>query len=272
MSQSDRAAAAIVNHHEQLATALTELIAKLMESAETGRPDAARQARDELVSWVHTELLPHAYAEEKELYPAAARLPRASLLVQGMLAEHQAIAELVTELETTPSPIAAAAAARALRAVFEVHLAKENDLIVPALVKADGVDLADLLGTMHDLLRDQPEATGGCGSGGCGCGGEVSGTVAEPAAVLSIDRRIDVRQLPHAERHASVLAALDAVPDDGALVLIAPHAPLPLLSQIDQRYDGRFTTEWLQDGPDVWQVRLHRSAGIATLAGAGAES
>ena len=77
--------------------------------------------------------------------------------------------------------------------------------------------------------------------------------------LLSIDPRLDVRDLPHGERHGRVLAALDALPDDGALVLIAPHAPRPLLAEIDQRYAGRVAAEWLQSGPDTWQIRLHRT-------------
>ncbi|MGA5299559.1 DUF2249 domain-containing protein [Nucisporomicrobium flavum] len=269
MSQSDRtAAAAVVAHHEQLAAALTRQVAELVEAADIGSLRRTWAVRDELVGWVHTELLPHAYAEEEALYPAAARRPEAKLLVDGMLGEHRAIAELVTELETTPSPVAAAAAARALRAVFEAHLAKENELIVPVLVDAGDVDLAALLAGMHELLgEDGKPAESGCGCGGCGCGGDSSGAAEAPAPALSIDARIDVRELPHAQRHATVLAAVDAVPADGALVLVAPHAPLPLLTEIDRRYSGQFATEWLQDGPDVWQVRLQR-AGLSALSGA----
>ncbi|MFC7279963.1 DUF2249 domain-containing protein [Paractinoplanes rhizophilus] len=269
MSQPDRIAAdAVISHHEQLATTLTQLVDGLIEPADAGRLREAWQVHEKLVGWVHTELLPHAYAEEEALYAAAARLPEAKLLVQGMLAEHQAIAELATELETTGSPVAAAAAARALRALFEVHLAKENDLIVPLLVDAEDVDLAALLAGMHELLGEQPAAAGGgCGCGGCGCG-DAAAESAAPVGALNIDARIDVRQLPHAQRHAQVLAALDAVPADGALVLIAPHAPLPLLSQIDQQYDGQFRIEWLQEGPEVWQIRLHRAADLSALSGA----
>ncbi|UQU67820.1 DUF2249 domain-containing protein [Couchioplanes caeruleus] len=273
MSQSDRtAAAAVVAHHEQLAAALTRQVAELVEAAAIGSLRRTWAVRDALVGWVHTELLPHAYAEEEALYPAAARRPEAKLLVDGMLGEHRAIAELVTELETTPSPVAAAAAARALRAVFEAHLAKENELIVPVLVEAGDVDLAALLAGMHELLGedDTPAGSGsGCGCGGCGCGGNSSAAAEAPAPALSIDARIDVRALPHAQRHATVLAAVDAVPADGALVLVAPHAPLPLLTEIDRRYAGQFATEWLQDGPDVWQVRLQR-AGLSALSGADA--
>jgi hypothetical protein len=44
------------------------------------------------------------------------------------------------------------AAARALSALFEAHLAKENDLILPLLLAADDISLAGLLDGMHDLL------------------------------------------------------------------------------------------------------------------------
>jgi uncharacterized protein (DUF2249 family) len=59
-----------------------------------------------------------------------------------------------------------------------------------------------------------------------------------------------------------VLAALDVLPAEAALVLIAPHAPRPLLAEIEQRYLGQFATEWLQEGPEVWQLRLHRTTSV----------
>ncbi|MEU0557289.1 DUF2249 domain-containing protein [Dactylosporangium sp. NPDC006015] len=101
------------------------------------------------------------------------------------------------------------------------------------------------------------EATQGCG-GSCGCGGDAAGGAGD-APLLSIDPRLDVRDLPHGERHGRVLDALDALPEDGALVLVAPHAPRPLLAEIDRRYAGRFAAKWLQSGPDTWQIRLHRT-------------
>ncbi|MCI4066914.1 DUF2249 domain-containing protein [Micromonospora sp. R77] len=121
---------------------------------------------------------------------------------------------------------------------------------------ADDVSLATLLDGMHDLLGSS-ETSGGCGGGGCGCGGD-QGPADAPAAMLSIDPRLDVRLLPHGRRHARVLAALDALPAGRALVLVAPHAPRPLPAEVEARYRGGVTTEWLRDGPDVWQIRLSR--------------
>jgi uncharacterized protein (DUF2249 family) len=271
MSQSDtdrtadrRAAQAVVRHHAELAAGLAGRVSALVEAASIGSSGRTWQEREQLLAWLHTELLPHAAAEEATLYPAAAAEPGGRLLVDGMLAEHRAIVALVTEVETAETPVGAAAAAHALSAVFAVHLAKENDLVLPLLVGAAQVSLADLLAGMHELLGaaeangEADAAGGGCGGdGACGCGGD-RGRVDAPAPVLSVDARLDVRSLPHDQRHARVLAALDALPADAALVLVAPHAPRPLLAEIGARYHGQMDVEWLQDGPDVWQIRLRR--------------
>jgi uncharacterized protein (DUF2249 family) len=269
MSQSDadrhadhHAAAAVIAHHTQLAADLARHAAALRAAAGPLPQASWPQQRQALLGWLRTELLPHAAAEEAALYPAAAARTDGRLLVEAMVGEHQAIAVLVAELETADTSTDAAAAARALTALFEVHLDKENNLVLPLLLDTADVSLADLLAGMHDLLghADTPgtaDSSGGCGGGGCGCGGD-RGPADAPAQVLSVDTRLDVRALPHGERHARVLAALDALPADGALVLIAPHAPRPLLAEIDARYPGQIDTQWLQDGPDVWQLRLHR--------------
>jgi uncharacterized protein (DUF2249 family) len=285
MSQPEpdrRAAAAVVAHHTQLAAELARHAALLRDDATVAEEAGAGPApgprwRDHqaaLVGWLREELLPHAAAEEGTLYPAAAAQPSGRLLVDGMLGEHQAIMALVRELDGAGTAAAAAAAARALSAVFEVHLAKENDLILPLLLAAEEVSLAGLLAGMHDLLgaaeasgteRSGTEESGtdsGCGCGGCGCGGE-EGRAGAPAPVLTVDTRLDVRHLPHDQRHAQVLAALAALPADGALVLVAAHAPRPLLAEIDARYPGQIAAEWLQEGPDVWQIRLHRQLAAA---------
>jgi signal transduction histidine kinase len=93
------------------------------------------------------------------------------------LRTHAAIGGLVGELADSASdPVRAAAAARALQAVFEVHLAKENELVVPLLLSTAGVSLARLLAGMHQILGEtassETEESEGQARGGhnCGCG------------------------------------------------------------------------------------------------------
>jgi hypothetical protein len=150
---ADREAAdAVVAHHAQLARALSTHTARVVRAAERSDVRDLWRGRAALLDWVHGELLPHATAEEAALYPAAAARPEGAALIEGMLAEHKTIMTLVDELEGATGPVRVAAAARALAAVFDLHLAKENELVVPLLVAADDVALADLLAGMHDLL------------------------------------------------------------------------------------------------------------------------
>src|SRR5690606_20401147 len=105
---------------------------------------------------------------------------------------------------------------------------------------------------MHDILGHADESADGCGCGGrCGCGGDADAEAgAEPV--------LDVRSVPHAIRHATVFGALDAVPRGGALVLVAPHDPVPLLDQIRSRTGGAFSVAYEERGPEAWRLRLSR--------------
>ncbi|MFP8959706.1 MULTISPECIES: DUF2249 domain-containing protein [Streptomyces] len=246
---------AVEAHHAQLAGQLAGRVAMLLDAADRD-PAAADRARAGLVAFCDRELLPHAAAEESALYPAAHRTAEARLLVDGMLAEHRRIGALVEALRAPLTPARAAADARALQVLFEEHLDKENDLVLPLIAAAPDVSLAGLLAGMHELLGGHEESggtgrdgeEGGCG-GGCACGETDAGEAPE----------LDVREVPHAIRHATVFGALEAVPAGRSMVLVAPHDPLPLLAQIEQRTSGAFAVEYLERGPQAWRLRLtHR--------------
>ena len=69
---------------------------------------------------------------------------------------------------------------------------------------------------------------------------------------------LDARTIPHAIRHATIFGALDAVRPGRGLVLVAPHDPLPLLAQLEQRQPGVFDVEYLDRGPEAWRLLLVR--------------
>lgn len=72
---------------------------------------------------------------------------------------------------------------------------------------------------------------------------------------------LDVRTIPHAIRHATVFGALDSLSTPGAAMeLIAHHDPLPLLAQIDARYQGAFEVEYKEQGPEQWRLCFTRQS------------
>lgn len=171
-SQDRRAAEAVVRHHAHLAETLTTHTARLLEAADRADHTRVREVREDLVKWLHADLLPHAHAEETTLYRSAAAKPEGGLLIDGMLNEHHAIADLIRELENATAPVRVAAAARALDAMFASHLAKENDLVVPLLVQAEDVSVAALLEGMHELIGGHGEGHGGSHGNGEPTGGQ----------------------------------------------------------------------------------------------------
>jgi uncharacterized protein (DUF2249 family) len=67
-----------------------------------------------------------------------------------------------------------------------------------------------------------------------------------------------VRAVPHAIRHATVFGAFDAIPAGGSMVLVAPHDPIPLLSQLTARAGGKLDVSYTERGPEAWRLLLTR--------------
>jgi hypothetical protein len=136
----------IIHHHAVLRRGLERRSGALCEAVESGVPFQRQMTilRDYLTG----EILPHAQAEESTLYQAASTQARSSDLVRELTGEHHALAYLVGRLQAGADGSEAVTAAERIATLFAGHVAKENDLLLPALTDA-GADLAALLVAMH---------------------------------------------------------------------------------------------------------------------------
>ena len=218
-------------------------------------------------------------------------------------------------------------------------MAKENELLLPALRADEEVDLAELLGEMHRLTEDGradaptgPGAPGGSamsareperalltlllqaadllsaageGDRACRLVASAWGSLRAPRPDLAVRATaalhrlvrlvnaepvsfrggtpteqaspgslLDVRDLAPARRHESIFAAYEALGPGSGFVLVNDHDPKPLRYQFEAEHAGEFTWESLEAGPQVWQVRIGRPAPRAAggpRAGAGRE-
>jgi uncharacterized protein (DUF2249 family) len=261
-SPNEAVIAAIRGHHAQLAEQLRVLTDAAVAAAETGT--CARE-RDELYDWYRTELLPHAAAEEQALYSRGADLDSTRLLIDGMVAEHRSLQKLTSELGAAIRPMEVATAAAAAAALFAVHLSKENDLLLPAL-DAAGLDFHAILEGMHEILGQPQDAAATQGAAaGCGCGHDHhDGGSAEPASVPFVagpaaeGTPLDVRTLPHVQRHEIIFGRLDALAPGQALVILNDHDPKPLRYQASAMWPDRFEWSYLEAGPVEWRVAITR--------------
>ncbi|MFC5302584.1 DUF2249 domain-containing protein [Azospira restricta] len=70
---------------------------------------------------------------------------------------------------------------------------------------------------------------------------------------------VDVRTIPPRERHPLIFGSFDELAPGEALLLINDHDPKPLFYQFQAESRGEFTWDYLETGPEVWQVRIGRA-------------
>lgn len=236
--------------HAEILGRLTAVSEGLLASAGAAGPEFDQAYRDG-VSFISDTVLPHLLVTDELLYPAARASAPAKLLVEAALAGTAAIAEQGNRLEGATERPRAIAAAAAARALVQARFDAEDEFLLPALAAAPGVDLDAIvaeLATRTPSAAAPAPAADGHGHGACGCA----------EAATSGAPELDVREIPHAIRHATVFGAFDAVPAGSSMILIAHHDPIPLLHQLAERSGGRLEVSYEERGPEAWRLRLTR--------------
>lgn len=142
-------------HHRMLGEELAERADAVSGAVAAGRPHGTAVAG--LIGYLAGEVLPHAAAEENSIYPAAVAHADMAGLVGEMIAEHVTLSVLGAGLAALTDGAAAAEQAQQIAGLFAAHAARENDVLLPALLASESVDLAALLERMHGSAgHDQP--------------------------------------------------------------------------------------------------------------------
>ena len=142
----------IVHRHAVLRRGVERRAGTLCEAAEEGIPFQRQMAV--LRGYLEGKVLPHAEAEERTLYQAAAAQASSSELVRELTGEHHALAYLAGRLRPGADGAEVAKVSEWIATLFAGHVAKVNARLLPALTRS-GADLAALLADMHSL---QPAA------------------------------------------------------------------------------------------------------------------
>jgi uncharacterized protein (DUF2249 family) len=89
-------------------------------------------------------------------------------------------------------------------------------------------------------------------------GRPVSSGVATAGPSDSEDPELDVRVLPHGQRHDVIFDTYNNLAPGSGFVIVNDHDPRPLRYQFEAKHDGDFTWDYLESGPEVWRVRVGR--------------
>ncbi|MCF8151191.1 MAG: DUF2249 domain-containing protein [Burkholderiaceae bacterium] len=80
---------------------------------------------------------------------------------------------------------------------------------------------------------------------------------------------VDVRDMIPRERHPLIFSSFDALGAGEALLLVNDHDPKPLYYQFQAESKGEFTWDYLESGPEVWQVKIGKPTAAAPVAPTG---
>lgn len=84
---------------------------------------------------------------------------------------------------------------------------------------------------------------------------------------------LDVRQLPHQERHQRIFEQLDGLGVGDTLRLVNDHDPAPLRVQLEANRPSQFRWDYVESGPDQWAIDITSVARVVdarpTLAAGG---
>jgi uncharacterized protein (DUF2249 family) len=71
---------------------------------------------------------------------------------------------------------------------------------------------------------------------------------------------LNVCELAPRQRHPLILGTFEGLQPGQALLLVNDHDPKPLYYQFLHERPGQFTWEYVEEGPEVWQVQIGRPA------------
>jgi uncharacterized protein (DUF2249 family) len=63
------------------------------------------------------------------------------------------------------------------------------------------------------------------------------------------------------ERHRQIFDTYERLEPGESFVLVNDHDPKPLDCQFEAEHGGRFSWNYLQQGPALWQVQIGRTTG-----------
>ncbi len=71
---------------------------------------------------------------------------------------------------------------------------------------------------------------------------------------------VDVRTLAPQERHPLIFSTFSQLASGEAMELINDHDPKPLHARFKSDLPGKFSWDYLEQGPDTWRVAITRLA------------
>lgn len=77
--------------------------------------------------------------------------------------------------------------------------------------------------------------------------------------VSADERVVDMKEIDPRHRHLIVAQLFEHLPVGKTLQLVVDHNPKPLRFQFETKYGAQCSWTFLEEGPDIWRVRLRKA-------------
>ena len=77
----------------------------------------------------------------------------------------------------------------------------------------------------------------------------------------AIPPTVDVRTIAPGERHRLAFSSFNALPQGAVLELVDDQDTAPLYRQFKSNFHGLFTWDDVEQGPNLWRVRIGKAPG-----------
>lgn len=68
--------------------------------------------------------------------------------------------------------------------------------------------------------------------------------------------RVDAREYAPRDKHRVIFSTFESLKPGEAMELVNDHEPRPLYYQFQAELSNQFEWEYLEEGPEVWRVRI----------------
>jgi len=238
------------DHHQAI-------VRGLRERATAFENDHSLANGQAIVEFLKSDLLPHAFGEERFLYPLIARLLRAhGDPTATMVVDHEFLQSYVNQIEEAVRALTGQVAAERaavgakihhliseLTTLLHVHLEKEERIYMPLLARYASLrQQQTTLARMHRAHHERAVAT------------------QESEQSEDVELSLDVRYVAPVDRHPLIFKTFAGLKPGEAFVLVNDHDPKPLYYQFEAEQPNQFSWNYLEQGPQVWRVQIGRLA------------
>lgn len=80
-------------------------------------------------------------------------------------------------------------------------------------------------------------------------------STSSPSTTPTTVSTVDVRTIPHHQRHQLIYQTYDQLQPGQAFELVVDHDPKPVIFELDFMHKGRVVCTYLEQGP-LWRIRV----------------